>query len=142
MLELCACESRHPAMNRRWLLMLAVLVLIACTQPSRGQTYVVAGRAEAGPTCPVEPASPAPGQCAPRSVAGAVLVIADAAGRQLVRLTTAADGAFSTQLPAGSYVLTPQPVEGLMSTAPALPFVVSAEAHPVDVRVEYDTGIR
>ena len=121
---------------------LVMSLLVACTAPNASPTYAVAGHAVAGPTCPVEPASPAPGQCAPRPVAGAVLGISDAAGHEVARLTTAADGAFSTQLPAGSYTLTPQQVEGLMGTAPAIRFTVSATGHPMDLRVEYDTGIR
>jgi len=121
---------------------LFALFLAACTTPSAGPTYSVAGHVVAGPTCPVQPASPAPGQCAPRPVAGAVLAISDAAGHEVARLTTAADGAFSAQLPAGSYTLTPQPVEGLMGTAPAVSLTVSATGHPMDLLVEYDTGIR
>ena len=118
------------------------LCLLACTPTPAAPTYAVGGHALAGPTCPVQPASPAPGQCAPRPVAGAILVIADAGGHEIVRLSTASDGRFSTQLPAGSYTLAPQPVAGLMGTAPAISFTVSAAVAPAELRVEYDTGIR
>lgn len=136
----------------------AVLFIAACTQlagsggspapNSSGSpaptstTATVHGTATAGPTCPVEPASPLPGECAPRAVAGAVLVITDTANHEVARVTTGAGGGFSVTLAAGAYTLTPQPVEGLMTTAPPLPFVVSAASSPQDLRVEYDTGIR
>lgn len=74
-------------------------------------------------------------------MAGAVLLITDTAGHEIVRLTTASDGSFRAQLPAGSYTLTPQPVDGLIGLAPPVDLTVTASgATPVDV--EYDTGIR
>jgi len=95
----------------------------------------------AGPTCPVQPAAPLPGQCAERPVAGAVLIIADATGHNVARLTTAADGSFSTHLAAGSYILSPQPVPGFIGGARPIDFSVSSGA-PSPIAVQYDTGIR
>ena len=128
-------------------LILAILLaaaLAACSAPApvAGPAYAVGGHAVAGPTCPVEPAVPVPGQCEPRPVAGATIVIADADGTEVARVTTAEDGGFATTLPAGSYQLTPQPVAGLMGGAPAISIVVAASDHPSDLRIEYDTGIR
>jgi hypothetical protein len=154
--------ERRPPVHRSTLSGLALaafvvlLALAACTQPagSGGSqapsaspvpstiAATVHGTATAGPTCPVEPASPMPGECAPRAVGGAVLVITDAAGHEVARLTTGADGGFSVTLAAGSYTLTPQPVEGLMTVAPPVTFSVSATSPTQDLRVEYDTGIR
>jgi hypothetical protein len=102
----------------------------------------VHGKAVAGPTCPVEPASPLPGECAPRVVAGAVLVFTDAAGHEVTRVTTAADGTFSANLTAGSYTLTPQAVEGLMGVAPPISVTVPVAPAAADLVVQYDTGIR
>lgn len=96
----------------------------------------------AGPTCPVEPPSPQPGQCDQRPVAGAVLVIADASGHEVERLTTGADGSFSARLAAGSYTLTPQPVQGLVGGATPIDFAVSESGASRQLDVEYDTGIR
>ena len=118
-----------------------VLVLAGCAGPS-APTYSVGGLAVAGPTCPVEPASPRPGQCDPRPVASAVLIVTDGAGHEVVRLTTGPGGAFATSLPAGSYTLTPQPAAGLLGVAAPVEFSVSANDHPTTLRVEYDTGIR
>jgi hypothetical protein len=100
------------------------------------------GKAVAGPTCPVEPASPLPGECAPRVVAGAVLVFTDAGGQEVSRITTRADGTFTVNLPAGSYTLTPQVVTGLMGVAPPISVTVPPSGTAADLVVQYDTGIR
>lgn len=121
---------------------LVVLALVACTSPSSGPTYPVAGHALAGPTCPFEPPSPMPGQCDPRPVAGARLVVADSSGHEVATLTTGPDGGFGTRLAAGSYTLTPEPATGQLGVAPPITFTVSATDHPTDLAVEYDTGIR
>lgn len=104
--------------------------------------YPVAGHALAGPTCPVEPPSPMPGQCDPRPVAGARLVVTDTSGREVTTLITGGDGGFATSLAAGSYTLTPQPATGLLGVAPSTTFTVSATDRPTELTVEYDTGIR
>jgi hypothetical protein len=109
--------------------------------PSGGLTFGVHGRATAGPTCPVEPASPLPGACAPRAVAGAVLVITDGQGHEVARPITASDGTFSVDLPSGMYTLTPQRVVGLFGVAQPIDFTVSAGGGS-DLLVPYDTGIR
>ncbi len=101
----------------------------------------VRGIVSAGPTCPVEREPPDPA-CAERPVAGAVLVFTDRGGTEVARTTSAADGAFTVELPPGSYTLTAEPVDGLMGT-PA-PMVVEVEAgQPMtELQVSYDTGIR
>ncbi len=133
-------------MHRIVAILLVAAALAACSgpraAPSAGETYAIGGHAVAGPTCPVEPAVPIPGQCEPRPVAHATIVIADTDANEVARLTTAEDGGFATTLPAGSYTLTPQPVAGLMGGAPAISLVVSASEHPTDILIEYDTGIR
>jgi hypothetical protein len=96
------------------------------------------GRVTAGPTCPVErPNDPA---CAPRIVAGAVLVFRDGAGKEVARVTTDGSGLFRLGLAAGDYTLEPQPVEGLMGTAQPMPFTVTDGVTWLDVA--FDTGIR
>jgi hypothetical protein len=94
----------------------------------------------AGPICPVERIPPDPA-CAPRPVSGAVIVIRDGSGSEVTRVTTAADGRWSVAVPAGLYVVEPQPVKGLMGGAPPTEVTVAAGAiTPLDV--VYDTGIR
>jgi hypothetical protein len=100
----------------------------------------IGGRATAGPVCPVEQIPPDP-QCAARPVAGAVLVVRDARGSQLARVTTGADGAFFVSLPPGDYVVEPQPANGLMGTAGPQNVKVS-DGLVSTIQLDYDTGIR
>ncbi|HEX7472435.1 MAG TPA: carboxypeptidase regulatory-like domain-containing protein [Candidatus Limnocylindrales bacterium] len=139
-------------MTRRFVSILSIVVLAtalgACTPAaSTGPTSVpagavrVSGLAHAGPTCPV--VRPGDSSCADRPVAGAVLVVTTAAGTEVARATSAADGTFSVALPPGDYVLVPQPVTGLLGTARPVPFHAQADgAAPAPLDVAYDTGIR
>jgi hypothetical protein len=101
----------------------------------------VRGSVTAGPTCPVVAEPPQPG-CEERAVAGAVLVFTDASGAEVTRATSNAEGAFSVELAAGAYLLTPQPVEGLMGTPAPMEVQVEAGQGMTEVQVSYDTGIR
>jgi hypothetical protein len=101
----------------------------------------VQGKATAGPTCPVETNPPDPA-CAERPVAGAVLVFTNAAGTEVARATSGADGAFSVELAPGSYTLTAQPSQGLMGTPGPMDVVVEGGQPMTEVQVSYDTGIR
>lgn len=100
----------------------------------------IGGMGVAGPVCPVETVPPDPA-CAPRPVAGAVLVIRDGTGSEVARTTTGAEGSFFVELPAGDYLVEPQPVEGLMGTAGTQSVTVK-EGGTATVRLDYDTGIR
>ena len=73
-------------------------------------------------------------------MAGAVIVVR-AAGVEVARVTTDAAGAFAATLPAGDYVIEPQPVTGLMGTPAAQPVTVQPGAIAT-VALVYDTGIR
>jgi hypothetical protein len=101
----------------------------------------VRGTVSAGPTCPVERDPPDPG-CAARLVAGAVLVVTDAAGMEVARATSAEDGTFSIELGPGAYRLTAQPFEGLMGTPEPMDFEVEAGGPMTELQVSYDTWIR
>jgi hypothetical protein len=100
----------------------------------------IAGTATAGPVCPVERVPPDP-SCAPRPVAGAVIVIRDQSGAEIARTQTGADGAFFVAVAPGAYEVDPQPVQGLMGTPGPQPVGVDA-GHGVTIAVVYDTGIR
>lgn len=110
--------------------------------PADGGPWI-AGRAVAGPVCPVEQVPPDPA-CADRPVAGAVMVIRDAGGREVARTTTAADGTFLVGVPGGgAWTVEPQPVEGLLGTAPAVVVqVANSPSSWISANVGYDTGIR
>jgi hypothetical protein len=101
----------------------------------------VRGTVSAGPVCPVERDPPDPA-CAPRLVAGAVLVVTDPAGSEVARATSAEDGTFSIELGPGAYRLTAQPFDGLMGTPGPMDFAVEAGGPMTELQVSYDTGIR
>jgi hypothetical protein len=97
-------------------------------------------QATAGPVCPVETNPPDPA-CAPRPVAGAEIRVVDAQGHPMGMVVTDADGVAFVGLAPGSYTVQPQPVEGLMGTAPEVAAdVLDGVATPV--ALSYDTGIR
>jgi len=103
------------------------------------RSFVVMGRVLAGPTCPVEHIPPDPG-CADRPVSGAEIVVTNDAGDLVADALSDADGRFSVLLPAGRYTLNPQPVPGLLGTAP--PQMILINDADVEVTLRYDTGIR
>ena len=100
----------------------------------------IGGTATAGPVCPVEKNPPDPA-CAPRPVAGAVIVIRDASGKEIARVTTANDGTYFADVPAGGYVIEPQAAQGLLGT-PGPTSIVVSEGVTSRVDLGYDTGIR
>ena len=108
------------------------------TVPSDTSGLAIAGRVLAGPVCPVERSPPDPA-CSPRPVGGAVIRILQG-GDEVVRTSTDSLGRFLIPVDAGTYVVEPQAVQGLLGT-PAPVAVVVADAR-VDVDLAYDTGIR
>ena len=137
---------------------LAVVLLVAaagCSQPPTtvAPTATVAPspspalglvqqpiRVVAGPVCPV--VTPNSSGCDDRPVPNAELVVRSAAGPEVARVRTDANGLATLSLPPGAYLLEPQPVEGLMGTAPSLEFTVLAGGPAPELVVTYDTGIR
>lgn len=105
-----------------------------------GRRTGIGGTAAAGPVCPVQKNPPDPA-CAPRPVAGAVLLIRDASGSEVARATTGADGTFFVDLAPGGYVVEPQAVDGLMGTASPQSVTVN-EGVASAIQLDYDTGIR
>jgi hypothetical protein len=98
----------------------------------------VRGHVLAGPTCPVE--MPAQSPCVV-SVTGAVIVARDASGNEVGRATTDDAGNYVLLLPPGTYDIVPQPIQWFMGVAPARTVTVT-EGAPVQLDLEYDTGIR
>ncbi|MGZ6340768.1 MAG: hypothetical protein ACXWMX_02855 [Candidatus Limnocylindrales bacterium] len=134
---------RDTALRVALPLLLVAVAITACMGPgaSSGPTFAIGGVVTRGPICPVERVPPDPA-CAPRPVANAVLSITDAAGGEVARATSGADGRWAAAVPAGSYRLVPQPVGGLMGTPQPIPFEVVAGGVAPKLDVEYDTGIR
>jgi hypothetical protein len=107
-----------------------------------GPPPVVVGTVTAGPVCPVE-RSPAPPNCAPRPVAGAVVIASDANGGELARTTSSADGTYRLTVgQTGTVVITALPVSGLTRAPAPATVTLDGPGAVVKVNLEYDTGIR
>ncbi len=129
------------------LVIIATATLAACGSDGGGVDVTDPGGtarieivAQAGPTCPVQQDPPA-GECGPAPVAGAVVVLTDPAGAEIARGTTDASGALALELAAGAVTVAPQPVDGLLGTAPPIDITIVA-GQTLVVTVDYDTGIR
>ena len=125
-------------------ILLAIWLLAGCAgagTPTAILSTGVRGTVTAGPTCPVmsEPPDPA---CADKPVAGAVIIVTDAGGAQVGRVTTAANGTYAVGLVPGVYTLTPQPANGLLGTAEPQTVRVELSGAFVTLDFSYDTGIR
>lgn len=94
----------------------------------------------AGPMCPVETDPPSP-ECAPQPVDGALIVVTASNGVEVGRGITGSDGRLTIATPVGDLTVVPQPVPGLLGTAPPV-FVTTSRGHTMGVAVDYDTGIR
>jgi hypothetical protein len=110
--------------------------------PDRGGPWI-AGRALAGPTCPVVQNPPDPA-CAERPVAGALVIVRRADGSPIGQATTNPDGTYLVAVPGGGpYTVEAQPVEGVMGTpAPIAVVVPDGAASWAVADLAYDTGIR
>jgi hypothetical protein len=146
----------------RWLPLLVATLVIACAPPSgtpsrsgsspgvsatgeptpAGGPPRVVGTVTAGPVCPVEQSPPDP-RCAPRPVAGAIIVATNAAGEEVGRTTSAADGSYELTLgQTGTVLITGLRVEGLMGLPQPVQVTVPSPSSIERVDLEYDTGIR
>ncbi len=96
--------------------------------------------AVAGPVCPVEKFPPDPA-CAPKPVANATILIADAAGREQGMVTTDASGQTFAGLAPGQYTVTAQGAAGFMG-APEPQQVTVEDGQVTEITLSYDTGIR
>ena len=102
----------------------------------------VSGTVTAGPVCPVETVPPNP-KCAPRPVAGAVIVATDAAGQEVGRATSAADGTYELTIgQTGPVTITAQPVAGLVRAPAPVNLTLTHPGEVDHLDLQYDTGIR
>jgi hypothetical protein len=142
-----------------WLALVIVVITIgACsgsattpgaTQPratpgatQSGPAPVIRGTVTAGPVCPVESNPPDPA-CAPRPVAGAVIVAINDEGDEVGRTVTGDDGTY--ELPVGqtgTLTITGEPVEGLMGAPKPQQVTLTGDIRTVTLDLVYDTGIR
>ncbi len=92
--------------------------------------------AKIGPTCP---GPQRPGQVCERPYEGE-FVVTNGAGAEVARVTTAADGLATVDLPSGQYTVAPK-VEGRLPSGASVNVTVPAGQY-VEVNLELDTGIR
>lgn len=134
------------ASKQQWIALAIVLMGLttACAEApatARPATGHLVGTVTAGPICPVVRQPPDPA-CAARPVTGAVLIIRQAdTGTEAARATVAQDGTYAVDLPAGTYSVEPQPVDGLLGTPGPQPVEIS-EIDSASLDFGYDTGIR
>ncbi len=100
----------------------------------------IRGTALAGPQCPVlrDPPEPA---CEDKPVAGAAISITWPPSKVVIPVTTSEGGVFFIALDPGVYVVTAQPVDGLLGTPEPVEVTVVA-ARTTEIELAYDTGIR
>jgi hypothetical protein len=102
----------------------------------------VTGTVTAGPVCPVEQSPPDP-RCAPRAVAGAVIVATNGSGQDVGRTTSGADGSYELIVTeTGPVVITALPVEGLARLPAPVPLTFTSPGEVRHLDLQYDTGIR
>lgn len=78
--------------------------------------------------------------CAPRPVEGAVIVVTDSTGADVASGTTGSDGQVVIDVTPGALVVVPQPVDGLLGTAPVVTVAVAGD-QTLRVTTDCDTGI-
>lgn len=107
-----------------------------------GPAPVITGVVTAGPVCPVEANPPDPA-CAPRPVAGAVIVATNDEGDEVGRTLSGDDGAYELVVgQTGTLTVTGQPVEGLMGTPEPQQVTLTGDVRRATLDLAYDTGIR
>ena len=117
------------------------IVLAACgaqAAPPAPSGTGIQGLVQSGPTCPVERIN---SPCPPRPLA-ATIVVRDAAGHEVARTRSGADGLFKVDVAPGTYT-----VVGLKIGSSMLPRPIPTTARVtsggyVRINVEYDSGIR
>jgi hypothetical protein len=114
------------------------IALAACgaqaAQPGTG----IQGIVQVGPTCPVERIN---SPCPAHPIATTV-VVRDAAGREVTRFQSGADGHFKVDLVPGSYSLDGLNIGSSMLPRPIPTSVTVTSGTYTSINIEYDSGIR
>jgi hypothetical protein len=115
-----------------------MIALAACgaqaAQPGTG----IQGIVQVGPTCPVERIN---SPCPPHPIATTV-VVRDAAGNEVTRFNSGADGHFKLDLAPGSYSLVGLNIGSSMLPRPIPTSVTVTSGSYTSINIEYDSGIR
>ena len=119
-------------------LLVAAVAMITCGSPEPAGSVSLAVIVRAGPACPVLRDPPQPG-CEDRPVEGATVLVLDTQRRLVAEIITDSEGKATVGLKPGGYIVTPQPVDGLLGTPD--PVELNLLGHRLIV-LTYDTGIR
>jgi hypothetical protein len=120
---------------------IVVLAMAACGTPAGPPTPPgtgIQGVVQSGPTCPVERIN---SPCPPRPLA-ATVVVRDAAGHEVARTRSGADGHFRVDVAAGTYTVVGLNINSSMLPRPISTTVTVTAGSYATVNVEYDSGIR
>ena len=128
-------------MKRIFTAIILTLAVAACG--TAGQTPIPAGTGiqgvvQSGPTCPVERIN---SPCPPRPLA-ATVVVRDAAGHEVARTHSGADGHFKLDVAPGSYTVVGLTIGSSMLPRPIPTTATVIAGSYTTVTVEYDSGIR
>ena len=104
----------------------------------RGGTGI-SGHATVARSAPSRPTRPT--RLCPRPVGGATIRVTDPSGAEVATATTDELGAYVIAVPPGDYIVTADPVTGLMGVPESVPAAVVADSL-VTVDLSFDTGIR
>jgi hypothetical protein len=117
------------------------IVLAACgaqVGPPTPSGTGIQGVVQSGPTCPVERIN---SPCPPHPLAVTV-VVRDAAGHEVARTHSGADGRFKVDVAPGTYTVVGLNIGSSMLPRPIPTTVTVTSGSYASVNVEYDSGIR
>jgi hypothetical protein len=98
----------------------------------------IQGVVQSGPTCPVERIN---SPCPPHPLA-ATVVVRDAAGHEVARTHSGADGLFKVDVAPGTYMIVGLNIGSTMLPRPIPTTATVTSGSYVTINVEYDSGIR
>ena len=126
-------------MKRTFTAVAVTLAIAACgSQPAAPAGTGIQGVVQSGPTCPVERIN---SPCPPHPLA-ATIVVRDAAGHEVARTHSGADGHFKLDVAPGTYTVVGLTIGSGMLPRP-IPTTATVNAGSyTTVTVEYDSGIR
>jgi hypothetical protein len=126
-------------MKRIFTAIVVTLAMAACgNQPAAPAGTGIQGVVQSGPTCPVERIN---SPCPPRPLA-ATVVVRDAAGHEVARTHSGADGHFKLDVAPGSYTVVGLTIGSSMLPRPIPTTATVIAGSYTTVTVEYDSGIR
>ena len=128
-------------MKRIFVPIIVALALAACGKAAASPIPSgtgIQGVVQAGPTCPVERID---SPCPPHPLA-ATVVVRDAAGHEVARTHSGADGHFKVDVAPGSYTVVGLSIGSSMLPRPIPTTATVTLGTYVTANVEYDSGIR